>query len=167
MVLRDILSNGRHPDIRWPRFPDRQLDVQRFYRDTGAVRPTTILAQWVQQGHPTPAALAIIQEIGNAKDYGLNPSDYDATFLKERAESLTTSAEQQRTPNQRAIASFDAALTIAIIRMASDLRIGRVNPKRVKFNFASGSKQLDLFGVRVKLRIGDWLLVRCLGRSVK
>ena len=44
----------------------------------------------------------------------------------------------------RTEARFDVALTVCTMRYASDIRIGRVNPRHFQFNLGSGPKRLDL-----------------------
>jgi murein L,D-transpeptidase YcbB/YkuD len=154
-TLREILSNAHHPNIRWPNFPDRKGDLQRLYGDTGTVLPTTLPLQWIQGGRPTSAAQAVIRELLDVKDHGLNPSDYDAEMLQEQANAFAQQAAKNQIASARDLALFDAALSVAIIRLSSDLRIGRINPKRVKFNFVSGTKQLDLAGFVRMLQLGQ------------
>jgi L,D-transpeptidase YcbB len=68
---------------------------------------------------------------------GLNPSDYDA-------ESLATQLKSLKGASAVAQASFDASLTMATMRYISDLRIGRINPKHLKFGIDVQSKQYNL-----------------------
>ena len=68
---------------------------------------------------------------------GLNPSDYDA-------ESLGTQSKSLKGASAAAQASFDASLTMATMRYISDLRIGRINPKHLKFGIDVQSKQYNL-----------------------
>ena len=68
---------------------------------------------------------------------GLNPSDYDA-------DSLGTQSKSLKGASAVAQASFDASLTMATMRYISDLRIGRINPKHLKFGIDVQSKKYNL-----------------------
>ena len=34
-IVREIVAAGRLPDLRWPDFSDRQIDVRKFYDSAG------------------------------------------------------------------------------------------------------------------------------------
>jgi murein L,D-transpeptidase YcbB/YkuD len=70
-------------------------------------------------GAPTPAARLLIGELAGLADRGLDPTDYDAGALKRRMDSLGTATE---------MAGFDAALSVAALRVARALDRGRVHP---------------------------------------
>ncbi len=154
-TLREILSSASHSDIRWSRFPDRKSDLKRFYGDTGTVSVASLPLQWIQNGQPTKQALAVIAELQTVDEFGLNPGDYDASTLDSIAKAFVQDASQGNKPNAVSIAKFDAALSVAIMRLASDLRMGRVNPKQFKFNFSAGNKLLDLAGFVRMIQLGE------------
>jgi murein L,D-transpeptidase YcbB/YkuD len=79
----------------------------------------------------------LIETLRASRLKGLNPGDYDA-------ESLATKSRSLKGASAVAEASFDAALTQSTMRYISDLRIGRVNPKHLKFDIDVQSKQFDL-----------------------
>jgi len=88
---------------------------------------------WTRGGRPTPQALAAIAQLEAAATHGLEPVDYDGGQWAARIASLRGDA---------AIADFDVDLTAAIVRYASDLRVGRVNPREVRFDYETSSKKL-------------------------
>ena len=92
---------------------------------------------WVKDNQPTPQATHLIETLRASRLKGLNPSDYDA-------EGLATKSRSFNWASAAAQASFDAALTQSTMRYVADLRIGRVNPKHLKFDIDVRSKQYDL-----------------------
>jgi len=82
---------------------------------------------WIRGGSPTPQALALIKRLCSAESYGLRSVEYlDCA----RFEQLH--AQQ---PDLAATPEFDLALTGAAIRFLSDIHFGRVDPRRVGFDF--------------------------------
>ena len=55
-----------------------------------------------------------------------------------------TQSKSLKGASAAARASFDASLTMATMRYVSDLRIGRINPKHLKFGIDVQSKKYDL-----------------------
>ena len=92
---------------------------------------------WIKDDQPTSQATYLIEALRASRLKGLNPSDYDA-------ESLATKSGSLKGASAAAEASFDAALTQSTMRYISDLRIGRVNPKHLKFDIDVQSKKYDL-----------------------
>jgi murein L,D-transpeptidase YcbB/YkuD len=88
---------------------------------------------WTRNGRPTAQALAAIAQLENAAAHGLEAFDYDGGQWAVRIANLRGDA---------AIANFDVDLTKAVVRYASDLRAGRVNPREVHFDYETSSKQL-------------------------
>jgi hypothetical protein len=54
-LLREIIISGLLAGLRWPDFSDYRGHLQSFYE------PTSFSLAWIQQGRPTPKALAIIE----------------------------------------------------------------------------------------------------------
>ena len=92
---------------------------------------------WVNGDQLTSQATYLIETLRASRLKGLNPSDYDA-------ERLATQSRSLKGASAAAQASFDATLTQSTMRYISDLRIGRVNPKHLKFDVDVRSKQYDL-----------------------
>jgi murein L,D-transpeptidase YcbB/YkuD len=67
---------------------------------------------------------------------GLEPEDYDASRWDDRIRALQGPADKT--------AGFDVALTICTMRYASALRLGRINPKHLKFDLDVEHKRYDL-----------------------
>ena len=92
---------------------------------------------WIKDDQPTLQATYLIEAMRASRLKGLNPSDYDA-------ESLVTQSKSLKGASAAAQASFDSSLTMATMRYISDLRIGRINPKHLKFGIDVRSKQYNL-----------------------
>ncbi len=92
---------------------------------------------WLNGDQPTSQATSLIAILRASRLKGLNPSDYDAESLAAKSGSL-------KGASAAAQATFDAALTQSTMRYISDLRIGRVNPKHLKFDIDVRAKHYDL-----------------------
>ena len=114
-----------------PDFSDYRLHFQHAY-DTSSYAPL-----WLNGNQPTPQATAVIGLLQNSLHKGLNPDDYDASRWQGRLDGL-------KTANDAALADFDAALTVGLMRYISDLHIGRVNPTAFKFGIDIETKKYDM-----------------------
>ena len=128
-ALRSIVTTGHLADLRWPDFPDYRDDVQAFY-DAGGYQ-----LAWTKGGQPTSQARTVIDTLRRADDRGLNAEDYDASRWEQRLSQLN---------QPDAAARFDVALTVCVMRYLSDLHLGRVNPKKLKFAIAEKTYRSDL-----------------------
>ena len=130
--LRAIASAGQLPELRWPDFSDYREHVQNFYQPSG------YLPAWIRAGQPTPQALAITELLKQADSRGVDPEDYDGSRWANRVARLQTPHEAGED------ASFDAALTVCVMRYISDLHIGKINPEHFKFGLSVEAKKYDL-----------------------
>ncbi len=94
-------------------------------------------ALWLKGDGPTSQATYLIEALRASRQKGLNPNDYDA-------ENLGTQLKSLKGASAAAQASFDAALMLSTMRYISDLRIGRINPKHLKFGIDVQSKKYNL-----------------------
>ena len=132
--LRTAILSGRS-DLRWPDFSDYAYHVAKFYKSNG------YSLWWVKAMEPTPQARQMIALLQRADRKGLSPDDYDGSRWSVRLDKLKPA---DRNPLEEDAAKFDLALTVCAMRYISDLRIGRVNPKRVAVAFDVESKKYDL-----------------------
>ena len=128
--IRDILASGRLTDLRWQNFFDYKTQLTEFYEPAGYA------VVWLQGGQPLPQALAMIQLFKDSWRRGLEPEDYDASRWDGRLTALHGSNGDA--------SRFDVALTVCTMRFVSDLRIGRINPKHLKFGLSVEQKKYDL-----------------------
>jgi murein L,D-transpeptidase YcbB/YkuD len=129
-ALRDIVASGRLDDLRWPDFSDYRVHLENFYGPSGYA------PAWVHDGRPSPQALAMIEAFRDAWKKGLEAEDYDASRWQSRLQALQVPGADP--------ARFDVALTVCTMRLVSDLRIGRVNPRNVDFGLSVEQKKYDL-----------------------
>jgi L,D-transpeptidase YcbB len=120
--LRSLVQSARHPDLRWPAFPESRSEVQRLY-ERAAWQPL-----WLRGGRPTEAATRLIARLAAADSLGLVPADYDATWLDREARGVLAHG---RAPAPEELARFDLGLSVAAVRFVSALHRGRVSPRVV------------------------------------
>ncbi|HEX4020219.1 MAG TPA: L,D-transpeptidase family protein [Acidobacteriaceae bacterium] len=130
--LHTIAAAGKLSILHWPEFSDYRLHFEHVYQ------ASNFAPIWLNNGQPTPQALAVIQALESSQEKGLKPEDYDAALWPARIAALKSSADADTQ------ARFDAALTICAMRYISDLHIGRVNPKHFKFGIDVEQKKYDL-----------------------
>ncbi len=129
--LQALTSQPQLPMLRWSNYSDFQADVKTFYDDRNYE------VAWTRDHNPTAAALGFLEAFRNADAKGLRPDDYDAPRWQERIAKLSG-----KDPD--AIAQFDVAMTISVMRFVSDLHIGRVNPSHFNFAIDTQQKKYDL-----------------------
>ncbi len=126
------LVMAQHLDfMHWPDVADFQPAVEHFYEDR-QYEPA-----WTKDGKVTGAAKGWIAAFSKADEKGLSPEDYDASQWAERQGWLKSGGKDN-------IARFDVALTLDVMRYASDLHSGRVSPQHFNFEIDAQSKRLDL-----------------------
>ena len=129
--LRPIVAQPQMQVLHWPNYADYEPLVQSFYDDRNYE------VAWVDNGAPTAQAKGFIQAFQDAAKKGLNPEDYDAQQWSGRVAKLGSK-------NADDTATFDAAMTVCVMRYISDLRIGRVNPTHFNFDINTEDKKYDL-----------------------
>ena len=127
--LPELVAAGQLAELRWPDFRDYRADVQAFYEASG------FELAWSRDAQATRQAQAIIEVLQQAQQKGLDPEAYDASRWATRLQEL---------PQPGAAARFDVALTVCVMRYVSDLHVGRLNPKQLKFAIAAKSSRYDL-----------------------
>lgn len=124
--VRAIVESGRVEETSFGAYAD---DLRNFYAPIG------FAPAWTKNAKPTAQAMTSIQLFERADAKGLRPFDYAGGQWQQRLSSLR---------GDDALARFDVSMTLAAMRYASDLRIGRVHPKSVRFDY-------DVDGRRVYL----------------
>ncbi|MFL6245105.1 MAG: murein L,D-transpeptidase [Thermoanaerobaculia bacterium] len=102
-------------------------DVRNVYAPAGYA------LVWTRGSQPTAQAKNVIAQFESASAKGLDPADYSASLWASRIANLRTDAD---------LARFDVDLTSAVLQYASDLRLGRVNPREVRFDFDLSDRKL-------------------------
>ncbi len=129
--LKPIVESKHLQVLHWPNFSDYEPLVQTFYNDRNYE------VAWVDGNKPTAQATAFIQAFRDADKKGLNPEDYNASRWADLTQKLAGK-------NDDDVATFDAAMTVSVMRYISDLRLGRVNPTHFNFDIHTVDKKYDL-----------------------
>lgn len=134
LAIQGLVREGVHPKLRWGRFADFQTQLEALYQPSG------FAPLWLQEDKPTHQAKLAIANLASADAKGLNSTDYDADLLSKWLNSINGAAN----PSPQELASFDSALSISLMRYASNLYKGRINPKHVNFALEIEPKNEDL-----------------------
>ena len=132
--LRALLDKSRLEDLQWPNFSDYATHAREFYGKDGYA------LEWTRGGKPTRQALELIAVLEKAASKGLDSKDYDGEKWTSRVNSLTTAA----TKDEAALVNFDVALTVSGLRYASDLHLGKVDPRTLHTDFEPERNEYDL-----------------------
>ena len=130
-TLRVIVAAGEHPSLKSPKFPDYRETMVRFYE------PTAYAPAWIRGVQPTRQAGQAVELLRAADSHGLEPKDYDAEWIAGRLQSAAVLNPQE-------LAELDAAISLALFRYLSDVRVGRVNPRQFQFKIDPASRRGDL-----------------------
>ncbi|HTR37867.1 MAG TPA: L,D-transpeptidase family protein [Bryobacteraceae bacterium] len=133
VLLRQLVDTGTLECLRWPNFSNIQADVRRLYVSIG------YSPAWVRDGAATVQARQVARALENAAWKGLDPEDYDGSRWEKRLENLSAGHSSSSD-----LVQFDLALTISVMRYASDLHSGKVNPQVFCFGLDISQKQCDL-----------------------
>ncbi|HEV7921496.1 MAG TPA: L,D-transpeptidase family protein [Thermoanaerobaculia bacterium] len=131
-LIQSLVEAGRMDELRWPDFSDYRKHLRNFY---GPVGYTNF---WSSNGRVTPQARVVISMFEAADVKGINAVDYDAPRWRERLALLDAA------PNETALARFDLALSATLMRYISDLHIGRINPRNLRFDLDIEGKKYYL-----------------------
>lgn len=92
---------------------------------------------WLNNKH-TDAALKLLNDSPASK--GLHSEDYNVQWLNSNWQQLKATAE----PTFEQLALFDTTLSNSLLSYYSDIRYGRVNPRKVSFDFQVNKEHLKL-----------------------
>jgi len=95
---------------------------------------------WLDNGKPTTRATQALDIIDQAAFDGLNSNDYSLTALRQSLNNL----QQHNNANATQLAEFDIALSKALAQFASDLYIGRVDPRSLNIAIDTTAKRTAL-----------------------
>src|ERR1051326_3807584 len=152
-TIQALIEKASMDELRWPDFSDYRKHLHNFYAPNGYA------LAWSRDGQPTPQALTVIDLLQAADAKGIHAVDYDGPRWPARLKSLKESNA----------ARFDVALTVALMRYISDLHIGRVNPRNVRFELDIEHKKYYLpdFIAQVKGSGSPALLLATLIDAIK
>ena len=145
-VVDGVLDSAKHPWMHWPRISDVAPDVKPLYDS----EPDRLL--WFDDDRPARVLGPTIATIAKAADYGLDPTDYDATTLGDRWKAMTSGK-----PSATDRATFDVAVTAAVARMLTAVRVGRVDPRTLDWGYDVAQKEFDVAAAVEDVRDGKAL----------
>ncbi|HET7435199.1 MAG TPA: L,D-transpeptidase family protein [Thermoanaerobaculia bacterium] len=128
-VVQAVVEESQMPELRWPDFSDYRKHLRNFYAPTG------YRLVWTANGKPTAQARATIALFEAADVKGIHAVDYDGGRWAARVAALRDDVS---------LARFDVAMTATLMRYISDLHIGRINPRNIRFELDIESKKYYL-----------------------
>jgi murein L,D-transpeptidase YcbB/YkuD len=134
-VLQAAIEAGTLADLKWPNFADYRDDVKSFYE------PSNYALVWLKDGRPTSQALAAVTVLEQADQVGLDPEDYEGPHWKDRIARFSGGTQN---PTGDEPARFDLALTVSVMRYATEIQFGRVKPKSVHLGDDDARSKFDL-----------------------
>src|ERR1019366_3173497 len=123
-ALKQIIAEGSEAYLNWPTALIDRERIATLYEANG------YRLLWSDGAQPTKAAIDLIHELQQSGDRGLDPEDYPG----ERLASLLTDLRDTPRSGVEQWALFDASLSLAGLRLVSDLHDGRIEPASVGYH---------------------------------
>ena len=133
-ALKQIIAEGSEAYLNWSTALIDRERIATLYEANG------YRLLWSDGAQPTKAALDLIHELQQAGDRGLDPEDYPG----ERLASLLTDLRDTPRSGVEQWALFDASLSLAGLRLVSDLHDGRIEPASVGYHLTVERIKLDI-----------------------
>lgn len=102
--------------------------------------PATYAPRWLADGRPSARARDAIAVLRAAATRGLDAWTYEGDRLAAEAARLGTA----RPTTAAALARFDLMLSVGVVRLISDVHLGRVDPRTLHFDYDRRPKQAEL-----------------------
>ncbi|MEO8034846.1 MAG: L,D-transpeptidase family protein [Acidobacteriota bacterium] len=131
-ALQSLIVEARLDELRWPDFVDYRKHLRNFYGANGYA------LVWTRDGKLTPQAHTVIALFEAADGKGIHAVDYDGPRWHDRIVAFEAHSDGL------AAARFDLALSASLMRYISDLHIGRINPRNLRFDLDIESKKYYL-----------------------
>ncbi|HVP69287.1 MAG TPA: L,D-transpeptidase family protein [Anaeromyxobacteraceae bacterium] len=125
----EVLSQGRHP---W--LPGGLTDVAADLAALVGAEPGGLV--WFEGARPLPALFAAVDLLAGAGEEGLDPREYAAGLLAEKAMDAGRLTARDR-------ALFDAAVSAELLRFLADVHRGRADPRRAGLAGPSARTAID------------------------
>ncbi|HEY7059827.1 MAG TPA: L,D-transpeptidase family protein [Vicinamibacterales bacterium] len=145
-TVERVLTTREHPGLTWSAIPDVTEALAPLY----AGEPDRLF--WFDGATPASIVPATLAAIAAAGDRGLDPADYDTSFLTERWAAVKAGSA---TGPERA--HFDLALSVVAARMIKAVHLGRVDPATMQWGYTIAAKQLDVTAALREARQGKGL----------
>jgi murein L,D-transpeptidase YcbB/YkuD len=147
VALRDIVFFVAPSDAASSSVEQKE-SISKFY----ATRDFT--PAWTLNGRPNAQAEEAAGLLGRAAKDGLSSADYNTLRI---ARDLDGLRNELATASPQQLAAFDARLTAALIRYASHLAHGRIDPRRVNVEMEGGRRRVDVAALLQRALDGDQL----------
>jgi L,D-transpeptidase YcbB len=125
--IRSLLASERHLAPHGTDLAERRDWMRTVYAPAQA-------PVWCENGVPGAQAWAALGLLDEAAAWGLDPDEYDAAWLRAMA---------QRAAGDGAVAVFDTGLSLAFLRLMAHTHMGRVNPRRLGFDYHLDAREHD------------------------
>jgi L,D-transpeptidase YcbB len=147
-TIKAVVEAARLDELRWPDFSDYRTHMINFYQ------PLSWESAWSRGGHVTPQARSVISLFEKADAKGVNAVDYDGSRWDARLRAI-----EARNVTDVELARFDVAVSISLMRYISDLHIGRINPRNLRFDLDIESKKYYLPKLLTDIKDSDSAVV--------
>ena len=145
-TVERVLTSADHPGLKWNDISDVAAVLKPLY----ASEPDALA--WFDATAPLPIVDATLAAIAAAGEYGLDPADYDTTFLEERWADV-----KAKTATGPERAHFDLAISVAAARMLRAVHVGRVDPATMNWGYDVTEKKIDVSAALRDARQGKGL----------
>jgi len=139
-ILCDLIQEKVTSDLGVAAFDGFKDSLRRFYQMNDMK-----LAWFDQRGKPTDQAFQVADILADAAAKGLDPHAYGGDIWKGR---LLEIRDKEVTDSGRdriyRLAPVDAGISVSLMRYASDIRLGRINPADVGADLNVEDKRFDL-----------------------
>ena len=143
-AIRACLVDGGDPAFG-VRSPAEQTELTALYQTRGDA------ALWIDTtGRPSRQARESLMLLRDAQSEGLDPADYRPDMLDTLAATLGTASS----PIPRNVASFDVALSRAMLRYFRHLHLGRIDPRTIGFRWNVSAEGHD-FAALLRSAVAD------------
>lgn len=146
-AIRPLLNSTTDSALLVMKIQGQRETLRTVYQGTG------FNVFWSRDGEITKQAVALLQVLRRADNYGLSPKDYDDVLLGTEVKELAT--HRDSTPKQWA--RFDLTLSAATLKFVTHLHFGRVDPRACGFHLPEPRPDLDTVAILNRLATTDRL----------
>jgi L,D-transpeptidase YcbB len=138
--INAIITARQHPYLKQPNFANRTKDLDTLYKHAN------YQLLWLSNANSAKNTADALDLLANAATQGLIQANYDVDLLRGKYRQALAYAPA----DYKALAQYDTALSIAVLRYLHDIHYGRVNPQGINFNLQLREKKLVDFPALIK-----------------
>lgn len=142
-AVENILASGRLPLLQQADFSSQAREVAKLYR----MNPSQLI--WLGEGRSEKNLNDALDVLSNSNADGLNPANYDAEGLRRYFQQ----AASLRQTEIQALASYDMALSVSMLRFLHDTYAGRIDPRGFNYPPQFGAKPAIDYAAMLKQHI--------------